>query len=147
MWASLAVPLSEFLHEIAACDAEINDVNRLKLGPWLDKVETVARPGVGDIDTHKLVGLHTRIPPWSRDAHTRGEMMWPPQAAAARYGCPGARAVAAARGGCCRRGEGGRRRPGPTSRTAHRRDPQRRKVSGPDGDAPTFPRSCRPRRL
>ena len=79
MWASLAVPLSEFLHEIAACDAEINDVNRLKLGPWLDKVETVARPGVGDIDTHKLVGLHTRIPPWSRDAHTRGEMMWPPQ--------------------------------------------------------------------
>ena len=78
VWASLAVPLSEFLHEVAEIDAEINNANRLKLGPWIDKVETIARPGVGDIDTHKLVGLHTRIPPWDHDEHRSGELLWPP---------------------------------------------------------------------
>ena len=80
MWRDHAEPLASFLHEVAAIDAEVNSANRLKLGPWLDKVETIARAGVGDVDTHKLVGLHTRVPPWSHDAHRRGELMWPPQA-------------------------------------------------------------------
>ena len=80
VWRDHAEPLASFLHEVAAIDAEVNSANRLKLGPWLDKVETIARAGVGDVDTHKLVGLHTRVPPWSHDAHRRGELMWPPQA-------------------------------------------------------------------
>ena len=69
MWREHAEPLASLLHEVAAVDEEINAANRLKLGAWIDKVETVARPGVGDIDTHKLVGLHTRLPPWSHDEH------------------------------------------------------------------------------
>ena len=30
-------------------------------------------------DTHKIVGMHTRIPPWSHDAHRSGALLWPPQ--------------------------------------------------------------------
>ena len=74
-----AVPLASFLHEIAAVDAEINNANRLKLGPWLDRVETIARPGVGDVDTHKIVGMHTRLPVWDHDQHRAGQLLWPPQ--------------------------------------------------------------------
>ncbi len=74
-----AEPLAAYLHEVAVVDEEIGTANRTKLGPWIDKVETVARPGVGDIDTHKIVGLHTRIPPWSHDEHRSGALLWPPQ--------------------------------------------------------------------
>jgi hypothetical protein len=78
VWRTHAEPLAAFLREIAAVDEEVAAANRTKLGAWLDKVETVARPGVGDIDSHKLVGLHTRIPPWDHSAHRMGEMLWPP---------------------------------------------------------------------
>ena len=80
MWREHAEPLAAYLHEVAAIDEEINNANRLKLGPWLDRTETVARPGVGDVDTHKIVGMHTRIPPWEHDEHRSGALLWPPQA-------------------------------------------------------------------
>ena len=78
-WREHAEPLAAFLHEVAAIDEEIGTSNRLKLGPWIDRVETIARPGVGDVDTHKIVGMHTRIPPWVHDAHRSGALLWPPQ--------------------------------------------------------------------
>ncbi len=80
MWATLAVPLAAYLHEIAAIDEEIATSNRLRLGPWLDRTESVARPGVSDLDQHKLVSMATRLPPWDHDAHRSGELLWPPQA-------------------------------------------------------------------
>ena len=79
VWASLAVPLSEYLHEVAAIDEEIATSNRLRLGPWLDRTESVARPGVSDLDQHKLVSMATRLPPWDHDAHRSGQLLWPPQ--------------------------------------------------------------------
>ena len=79
VWASLAVPLSEYLHEVAAVDEEIATSNRLRLGPWLDRTESVARPGVSDLDQHKLVSMATRLPPWDHDAHRSGALLWPPQ--------------------------------------------------------------------
>ena len=75
-----AEPLAAFLHEVAAVDEEIAAANRMMLGPWIDRTETVARPGVGEIDTHRVTGLHTRIPPWSHDEHRSGALLWPPQA-------------------------------------------------------------------
>ncbi len=127
VWATLAVPLASFLHEVAAVDGEINAANRLKLGVWIDKVETVARPGVGDIDTHKLTGMHTRLAPWDHDQHRAGELLWPPQPPklnpAAMVPGPlrqleeavaaGAREASAARA---------------QAEAAHRAQPQRRKV-------------------
>jgi hypothetical protein len=79
VWASLAVPLSEYLHEVAAIDEEIGTSNRLQLGPWLDRTESIARPGVSDLDQHKLVSMATRLPPWDHDAHRSGALLWPPQ--------------------------------------------------------------------
>ena len=41
--------------------------------------ESVARPGVWDLDQHKIVGMATRFPPWYHDAHRSGALLWPPQ--------------------------------------------------------------------
>ena len=79
VWRDHAEPLAAFLHEVAAVDEEIGTANRLKLGLWLDRTETVARPGVSDLDQHKLVSMATRLPPWDHDAHRSGELLWPPQ--------------------------------------------------------------------
>ena len=78
-WREHAEPLAAYLHEVAAVDEEIGTSNRLRLGPWLDRTETIARPGVSDLDQHKLVSMATRLPPWDHDAHRSGALMWPPQ--------------------------------------------------------------------
>ena len=80
VWRDHAEPLAAFLHEVTAVDEEIGTANRLKLGVWIDRTETIARPGVSDLDQHKLVSMATRLPPWDHDAHRSGELLWPPQA-------------------------------------------------------------------
>jgi hypothetical protein len=81
VWREHAEPLASYLHEVATVDEEIGTSNRLRLGPWLDRTESVARPGVSDLDQHKLVSMATRLPPWDHDAHRSGELLWPPQPA------------------------------------------------------------------
>ena len=81
VWREHAEPLAAYLHEVAAVDEEIGTSNRLRLGPWLDRTETIARPGVSDLDQHKLVSMATRLPPWDHDAHRSGALLWPPQPA------------------------------------------------------------------
>jgi hypothetical protein len=79
VWREHAEPLASYLHEIATVDAEIATSNRLRLGPWLERTESIARPGVSDLDQHKLVSMATRLPPWSHDEHRSGALLWPPQ--------------------------------------------------------------------
>ena len=107
IWRDHAEPLAAYLHEVAAVDEEIATANRLRLGPWLDRTETIARPGVSDLDQHKLVSMATRLPPWDHDAHRSRRAAMAAAAAAARPQRDGAGGAAAARGGHCRRGEGG----------------------------------------
>ena len=81
VWREHAEPLAAYLHEVAAVDEAIGTSKRLRLGPWLDRTESIARPGVSDLDQHKLVSMATRLPPWDHDAHRSGALMWPPQPA------------------------------------------------------------------
>ncbi len=77
VWREHAEPLAEFLRQVAAVDEEIGAANRIRLGQWIDRTETVAR-GIGEMDQHRLVSRGTRVPPWDPEAHKAGHMLWPP---------------------------------------------------------------------
>ena len=99
-YPALASELADLLAPVAAANARVEAVNRAG-GPWLDRVETVAR-GVPANGIHFLLTA-TRLPPWEVEAQAHGRTIWPQTGPIAAVLDPATAAFSAARGNEMRR--------------------------------------------